>query len=217
MCGRYSLRVNTGTVIPGIGCAMPEMNPRYNMCPSQEGIIVRLDEEGRQYASTATWGFCPGWMKDTKKAQMNARGETVAEKPMFRAAFRRERCLVLMDGFYEWDRTRKPSQPYFFHKKDDTGFAAAGIWTNRDKEDGSQDVTYAVITTGPNKIMEPIHDRMPVILNERDFETWLNPTTDSETLKQLLVPCSDDVLVAHPVSRRVNSPANDSPECMKPE
>lgn len=217
MCGRYSLRVSTGTVVPGIDCVLPEMEPRYNLCPSQEGVIVRLDAEGRQFASTATWGFLPRWMEDKSKAQMNARGETIAKKPMFMSAFRDERCLVLLDGFYEWDRSVKPSQPYFFHRKDDSGFAAAGIWTTRDKDDGNQELTYAVITTGPNKEMEPIHDRMPVILNERDFEAWLNPKTDLETLNKLLVPCPDDYLVAHRVSRRVNSPANDLPDCIRPE
>lgn len=156
-------------------------------------------------------------MKDTSKAQINARGETIAEKPMFRSAFRRDRCLVLLDGFYEWDRKVKPSQPYFIHRKDEAGFAAAGIWVNREKEDGSQELTYAVITTGPNKVMEPIHHRMPVILDECDFEAWLNPKTDAETLKKLLVPCPDDLLAAHPVSRRVNSPANDSADLLRPQ
>src|SRR5579863_1624484 len=175
MCGRYSLRVNAGIEVPGIDCALPTFSDRYNLCPSQDGIIVRLNAEGELYASLAKWGFAPGWMKDASKAQINARGETVAEKPMFRSAFKRERCLVLLDGFYEWDRSVKPSQPYFFHRKDAAGFAAAGIWASRDKEDGSQEQTYAVITTGPNKVMEPIHDRMPVILNESDFEIWLSP------------------------------------------
>jgi putative SOS response-associated peptidase YedK len=196
---------------------MPDIKPRYNLCPSQEGIIVRLNDEGHIYASLAKWGFAPGWMKDEKKAQTNARGETIADKPMFRSAFRHERCLVLLDGFYEWDRSVKPTQPYFIQHKEGVGFAAAGIWASREKEDGTTFLTYGIITIGPNKIMEPIHDRMPVILNERDFKTWLNPKTDLETLKKLLVPCPDDLLVAHPVSRRVNSPANDSPDLLRPE
>jgi len=217
MCGRYSQRFSAGTKVPGIDCDLPAMNPRYNTCPTQQGIIVRLNEAGEQYASLATWWFLPEWMKDPSKGQINARGETIEKKPMFRDAFRHARCLVLMDGFTEWDRSVKPSQPYFFHRKDDEGFATAGIWANRQKEDGTEELNYAVITTGPNKPMEPIHDRMPVILNERDFKTWLDPKTDIETLKSLLVPCPDDLLVAHPISRLINRPANDTPDLLRPE
>lgn len=217
MCGRYSLRINAGIEVPGIDCELPVLKDSYNLCPSQDGIIVRLNEEGEIYASTAKWGFAPGWMKDESKAQTNARGETIADKPMFRAAFRKERCLVLMDGFFEWDRSVKPTQPYFFQHKEGVGFAAAGIWSSRENEDGTTFLTYGIITIGPNKVMEPIHNRMPVILHERDFKTWLNPKTDVETLKKLLVTCPDDLLVAHPVSRRVNIPANNDPDLLRPE
>ena len=216
MCGRYSLRTNTATSVPGIDCPMPDMKPRYNLCPSQEGIIVRLNEAGEYYASTAIWGFCPGWMKDASKAQSNARGETVAEKPMFRSAFRKTRCLVIVDSFYEWDKKVKPAQPYVIRRKDRVPFATAGIWTTRDKEDGTQETNYAILTIGPNKVMAPIHHRMPVILDERDYKAWLDPKTDIETLKTLLVPCPDDVLEAYPVSRAVNRPQNDSPDLLRP-
>lgn len=216
MCGRYSLRVTAATKVPGIDCPMPEMKPRYNLTPSQEGIIVRLNEEGEMYASVAKWGLCPAWMKDANKAQAAARGETVAEKPMFRNAFRKARCLVIIDGFYEWDRSVKPTQPFYFRRPDETPFAIAGLWSSRTTEDGTEEVNYAMITIGPNKLMAPIHDRMPVILDEKDYRTWLNPKSSLETLQALLVPCPEDVLEAFPVSRLVNRPQNDSPDLLQP-
>jgi putative SOS response-associated peptidase YedK len=136
---------------------------------------------------------------------------------MFRDAFRRSRCLVIIDGFYEWDPKVTPKQPYHIRRKDQAAFAVAGLWAARDKADGTQEVNYAMITIGPNRVMEPIHHRMPVILDERDYKTWLDPATDLETLKTLLSPCPDDVLEAYPVSRDVNRPANDSPDCLRPE
>lgn len=216
MCGRYSLRVNAGTKVPGIDCEMPELKARYNLTPSQDGIIVRLNEAGEMVASIAKWGFCPGWMKDPGKAQANARGETLAEKPMFRTAFKKTRCLVIIDSFYEWDRKVKPPQPYSFQKKDGEPMVCAGIWTTREGEDGTEETNYAVITIGPNREMAPIHDRMPVILDEKDFGTWLDPKSEPKTLQSLLVPCPDGTLDLYPVSRAVNRPQNDSPDLLRP-
>ena len=216
MCGRYSLRVTAATKVPGIGCVLPELKANYNLTPSQDGIIVRLNEDGKMYASVAKWGFCPHWMKDAKKAQSNARGETIAEKPMFRTAFRQARCLVPIDSFYEWDRKVKPIQPYNIQRNDRAVMVCAGIWAARDDEDGTQEVNYAVITIGPNAEMTPIHDRMPVILDERDYETWLNPKTDLKTLQRLMVPSPDGLLDIYRVSRDVNKPQNNSPDLLRP-
>lgn len=216
MCGRYSLRTNTASSITGINCPMPDTKPRYNLCPSQEGIIVRLNEVGAYYASTAIWNFCPAWMKDASKAQANARGETIAEKPMFRDAFKKSRCLVILDSFFEWDRKVKPSQPYVIRRKDKVQFAVAGICATRQKEDGTEETNYAIITISPNKEMEPIHHRMPVILDEPQYKTWLNPKTDVETLKGMLVPYTDGILEAYKISLAVNRPANDSPDILNP-
>lgn len=216
MCGRYSLRTNTASSITGIHCPMPDMKPRFNLCPSMEGIIVRLNEAGDYYASAAIWNFCPAWMKDASKAQANARGETIAEKPMFRDAFKKSRCLVILDSFFEWDRKVKPSQPYVIRRKDHVQFAVAGICAVRPKEDGTEETNYAIITTDPNKEMEPIHHRMPVILDEPQYKTWLNPTTDIETLKGMLAPYPDGVLETYRISLAVNRPANDSPDILRP-
>lgn len=216
MCGRYSLRINAGTKLPGIDCAMPELKATYNLTPSQDGIIVRLNEAGEMYASVARWGFCPHWMKDASKAQSNARGETIAEKPMFRTAFRQTRCLVLIDSFYEWDRKVNPIQPYNIQRKDGAAMVCAGIWAARDQEEGTKEINYAVITTGPNAEMEPVHHRMPVILDERDYKTWLDPKTDLKTLQALMVPCPDGLLDVYPVSRDVNRPQNNSPDLLRP-
>lgn len=216
MCGRYSQRFSADTRIAGVDCDLPVMQPRYNTSPSQQGVIVRQNDDGKQYATLATWGFLPGWRQETGKAQINARSETLSDKPMFRMAFRHARCLVLMDGFIEWDRSVEPSRPYFVHRQDDAGFATAGIWASRKEKDRPEDVTYAVITTGSNTMMKLIHDRMPVILQARDTKTWLDVKTEAEILKRLLLPCPDDFLVADPISRRINSPANDTPDLLNP-
>ena len=240
MCGRYSLRNSGGKVASGIDCEIPALPPRFNLTPSQDGIIVRLNDAGEMYASVAKWGFFPSWMKEdpeeepekdllgdsnkSKKAKKRsnkegwsiARGETVDTLGLFKSAFKSHRCLVLVDGFYEWDPKVQPKQPYFIHRPDDSIFAIAGVWGMRKKKDGTQELNYAMITTEPNGMMEPIHNRMPVILAVDDYRTWLNSKTDIETLKGLLVPCPDDLLEAYSVSRTVNRPSNDSPDCLRP-
>ena len=146
-----------------------------------------------------------------------ATAEKVDILGLFKSAFRHQRCLILVDGFYEWQGEKPPKQPYFIHRPDESVFAIAGIWETRERKDGTKELNYAMITTRPNGMMEPIHKRMPVILAVDDYRTWLNPKTDITTLKKLLVPCPDEYLEAYKVSRLVNKPANDSPDCMRPD
>lgn len=234
------MRDMANKIAEGIDCPIPALPIANNMTPSQDGIIVRLNDAGEMYASIAKWGFFPSWMKedpeeepekdllgDDKKSGKNkkrsnkegwsiATAEKIHILGLFKGAFKHSRCLILIDGFYEWQGDRPPKQPYFIHRPDDGIFAIAGIWGVRNKTDGTKELNYAMITTGPNAVMEPIHKRMPVILSVKDYRTWLDPKADIDTLKALLAPCPDDYLEAYQVSRYVNKPGNNSPDCMRP-
>jgi putative SOS response-associated peptidase YedK len=163
------------------------------------------------------WGLIPSWAKDPKIGYklINARGETVAEKPSFRAAFKRRRCLVLADGFYEWQPTEsKRKQSYYIHS--DRLLTFAGLWEEWHPEGGEPIQTCTIITTTANDLMTPIHDRMPVILMGSNRAIWLDPTATPQTLQSCLIPCDSAALTAYPVSALVNSPQNDLAECIEP-
>jgi putative SOS response-associated peptidase YedK len=165
------------------------------------------------------WGLIPGWAKDAAIGArlINARAETAAEKPAFRAAFRRRRCLVVADGFYEWQRTGRAKQPCFIRLRDGRPFAFAGLWEAWEAADDSMLETCTILTTDPNELIRPIHDRMPAILSPADYDTWLDTTIeDSGRLLSLLTPYPSDAMQAHPVGDFVNSPAHDSPQCIEP-
>ena len=165
------------------------------------------------------WGLIPGWAKDpTIGARLiNARAETAAEKPAFRNAIRRRRCLVVADGFYEWQGAGRTKQPYFIRLCDDRPFAFAGIWEAWEAADHTMLEACAILTTGPNELIRPIHDRMPVILPSGDYAAWLDPTIeDPRQVTPLLTPYPSDAMQAHPVGKFVNSPAHDSPQCIEP-
>ena len=147
---------------------------------------------------------------------INARAETVAEKPAYRAAFKRRRCLVPASGFYEWRKREGHKQPYYVAMKDFSPFAIAGLWEHWEGGDGSVIESCTLLTTTPNELVEPIHNRMPVIIAREDFDDWLGPDTGPGTLMHLLRPYPADEMQAYPVSARVNSPANDAPECIEP-
>jgi putative SOS response-associated peptidase YedK len=148
---------------------------------------------------------------------INARAESVAEKPSFRSAFKKRRCLVPGDGFYEWKKTAKKKQPFYIRMKDGQPFAFAGLWERWHPPDGKEVETFTIITTEPNDLMRTIHDRMPVILHPKDFEAWLNPgIEDAQRLAHLLRPFPAENMEARPVSARVNSPKNDGPQCLEP-
>jgi len=223
MCGRYTVR----RFDPAAYDAAPlfeeftdlKIVPRFNVAPSQDVPIIRLNKDDQRVASFIRWGLIPSWTKGKPKlAPINARAETVTTSPMFKAAFTRRRCLVAADGFYEWKKLPGGGkQPYFIHLKDDSEFAFAGLWERwRPEEDAEPVDTCNHITTTPNELMAPIHDRMPVILRKQDYAKWLDRETDQETLLSLLKPLPADEMEAVPVSSRVNSPKNDSPENVKP-
>jgi len=177
---------------------------------------------GRQLA-LARWGLIPSWAKDTKigNQTINARRETVAEKPAFRSAFKKRRCLVVADGFYEWEKGAKVKQPYFIHRADDRPFAFAGLWESwhgpeKDSE-GTPLESCTIVTTTANDLMRPLHDRMPVILHPTDYDAWIDPgLADRERLESLIVPYEGDEFVTTPDSTFVNNVRNQGPDCVVP-
>ncbi len=224
MCGRFNLRTPASELAsffdivfdPPLQAALV---PRFNIAPSQPVLVIR-GESDRVAADLVNWGLVPGWAKDSTvgNRMINARCETVAEKPSFRAAFRRRRCLVPATGFYEWQKTGgRGKQPWHIHLPDDSPLAFAGIWEHWETDDGSALETCAIITTAANSCMEPIHHRMPVILGPADFSAWLDSEHDDrDRLESLMVPCPDEVLVTDPIDTWVNRPANEGPDCLRP-
>ncbi len=199
-----------------------EHAPVYNVAPRAEMPMVRRRED-RTVLSNLRWGLVPSWAKDPKMGDrlINARAEDVADKPAFRTAFARRRGLVPADGFYEWQPRpgQKKKQPMFVHRRDGEPMAFAGLWEVwRDRnagEDADWLRTFAIVTTRPNDLLAPIHDRMPVILPEAAWDTWLDPEAEPAVLESLLVPAPDDSIAVYPVSLLVNSADNDGPELVE--
>lgn len=193
------------------------MQPRFNIAPSQPVAVISND--GKQHLDFFKWGLVPSWAKDPEIGNrlINARAETLAEKPSFRNAFRYHRCLVLADGFYEWAKTNGGKTPMYIQLESQKPFAFAGLWDLWHAPDGSELYSCTIITTQPNSFMEKIHTRMPVILSPDNYAEWLNPEpVNTAQLSALLVPYPAELMTAHAVSKLVNSPAVDLPECILP-
>jgi len=221
MCGRFTLTINPADLQDTFSnYSFPaKFAPRFNIAPSQPVLAISNDE--KYTADFFVWGLIPMWAKDPTIGSLliNARVETLAEKPSFRGSYRRKRCLILADGFYEWKTfgDRKNKTPYFIHMQDRQPFAMAGLWDSWESPDGSSIKTCTIITTTPNELMEKIHDRMPVILHSRDYAKWLDTAPQTpESLQPLIKPFSADAMSAYPVSTLVNKPANDMPELVVP-
>lgn len=213
MCGRFALRAPHH---PWLDDLLPALErPRYNIAPTQTVPAVGRDREGQRRVRSAIWGFRPHWLADKRREPVNARAETAATTPLFRQAFRRGRCLVPADGWYEWqDRHDGPNQPYFFHRPDDALFWFAGLAT-RDSEGMTR---IAVITTEANTPAAAIHSRMPVVLTDDAVAAeWIDPAASAEAVAALLQPPASETVEAYPVSRRVNRPDNDDPRCITPD
>ncbi|UCF29428.1 MAG: SOS response-associated peptidase, partial [Chloroflexota bacterium] len=189
--------------------------PRYNVAPTQPVAVVPND--GTNRLDFFNWGLIPFWAKDPKIGSrlINARSETIAEKPSFRGSFKYKRCLILADGFYEWQKQpgSKTKIPMYIHLKDRAPFAFAGLWDSWNSKDGSEIKSCTIITTQPNELVEQIHNRMPVILSPEGYAAWIQEgENDPELLKSLLHPYPSEEMAAYPVSTKVNSPQNDTPE-----
>ena len=222
MCGRFALKAPPAEILRRFGVdAVPEMAPRYNIAPTQPILIIRhpwQQPEARREAASVKWGLLPSWAKDASMAAKlaNARGETVAEKPAFRSAFRRMRCLIPADGFYEWEATPSGKQPWFLRLKSHESLAFAGLWEHLKTPDGTPLETATIITTDANELVRPVHDRMPVILQPDDWAAWLDAQTKAEDLKALLKPLPSDLMERYRVSRRMSNARNEGEECINP-
>jgi putative SOS response-associated peptidase YedK len=221
MCGRFTLTINPAELEDMFeNFRFPErFAPRFNIAPSQPVLVIPNDEKFK--ADFFVWGLIPMWAKDPAIGNrlINARGETLAEKPAFRGSYRHKRCLILADGFYEWKSIagKSTKTPYYIHTKDRKSFAMAGLWDHWESPDGSSVKTCTIITTTPNQLMESIHDRMPVILHPRDYARWLDPAPQTpERLQLLIKPFPAESMSAYPVSTLVNKPGNDAPELVVP-
>lgn len=221
MCGRYSLTRPKAMLeslfkIEILG----DLPPRYNIAPGQPIPAVRTDKKGYQVITLFQWGLIPSWSKDPAigARMINARSETAAEKPAFRAAMKRRRCLIPSDGFYEWAQASASKQPHHVQMKDGHPFAFAGLWELWCGADGSEIESCTILTTAANPLLKPIHPRMPVILRPEDYGRWMDPSNEKPAgLTDLLRPYPPEEMVARPVGRRVNSPRNDDPKCLEPE
>jgi putative SOS response-associated peptidase YedK len=220
MCGRFALFAGPEELAKAFGVTIEDvaLPPRYNIAPAQTVSVVRTTD-GRRQIAPAHWGLIPAWAKEAAMGSrmINARAETVTEKPAFRVAFRSRRCVIPASGFYEWAGTGRAKQPHFIRRADGGLLAFAGLWERWQPAAGSAVESCAILTTSANDLMAPIHERMPVILDPADYGAWLGETPGSpDRLAALLRPCAEDVLVAFPVSTYVNAPAHDSPEAIAP-
>lgn len=195
----------------------PNFPPRYNVAPTQPVPIVRVFEGRREFA-LVRWGLVPSWVKDPRTFTLliNARGESVNEKPAFKNAMKRRRCLFPADGFYEWKRYASRNQPYFVRLKSGQPMAFAGLWESWMGPNGEEQETAAIVTTRASASIAHIHDRMPVIVPPEAFDFWLDPNVDGETASAVIAPAPPDAIEAYQVSSAVNRTANDSPELLLP-
>jgi putative SOS response-associated peptidase YedK len=219
MCGRYVITSSPAAIRALFGYPeQPNFPPRYNVAPTQPIPIVRLADGKRQFV-LMRWGLIPAWVKDPKQFSLliNARADSVVDKPAFRAAMRRRRCLIPADGFYEWQDIGGRKQPYFVRLKKSGPFSFAGLWETWTGPNGEEIDTAAIVTTKANRTLSAIHDRMPVILPPQAFDLWLDCAhVDANTAAALLLPARDDVLEAYAISPAVNRVANDSEALVAP-
>ncbi len=222
MCGRFTL-CTPGDALAELCdlAAPPKLEARYNIAPSQDVAAVRFDPDaGTRTLSLLRWGLVPAWSKKAPGSEarlINARAETVAERPAFRDAFRRRRCLLPADGFFEWKKEGRRKQPYLLRARDGRAFAFAGLWERWRGDEEKTIESSTILTTEPNSLVATLHDRMPVILDPKDFDVWLDPEVQlPERLAPLLRPFPAERMTAHPVGTRVNDPRNDDPTCIEP-
>ncbi len=225
MCGRFTLRSEPSAwaqeFLPGLSPDdWPPFTARYNIAPTQQIItILREDTGADRSVKRMRWGLVPSWADDLAigSRMINARGETIAEKPSFRSAFKQRRCLVPADGYYEWQATKEGKQPYLFERTDERPFAFAGLFEINKKlgQDETPLITCCLITTNANQFTSAVHDRMPVILDPSDWDSWLDPANrDTAALQNLIRPAPEDWLKTRPVSKYVNSAKNEGAGCL---
>ncbi len=219
MCGRFVLDINGEQLSESFDLSDPILfEPRYNIAPGQSIPAIRRNASGENYRSGGHfhWGLVPSWADDPEDVPqpINARSETVDKKPMFRNAFEKRRCLIPSTGFYEWKRTNGEKQPFLIRLTSGSPFAFAGIWekwTGKNEKETTK--SCAILTTQPNELIRPVHDRMPVILHPSRYETWLDPSSEPDRLLSFLTPYQSSKMERYPVSKKVNNPEFDDPSC----
>lgn len=222
MCGRFDQ--HRRTVEYAVRLGLPEehqygdLSARYNVAPSENPLVARWDPyTDRPELVTLTWGFVPAWSRDPARGPhpINARAETLIEKPFFRDAFHQTRCLVPADGFFEWRTEDGKKQPYYFRLRSGEPMFLAGLWSRWHSQDQSRE-TFAIVVTSANPLVAPIHDRMPLILPPEEYRKWLDPATPPRNLTARFLPYPADEMVCWPVSRAVSRPENKGPEVIRP-
>jgi putative SOS response-associated peptidase YedK len=221
MCGRFSLGTSAATLAGQFNLfEAPAWTPRYNIAPTQEVLVVVQDPTtARRQARRHRWGLIPSWAKDLAIGNqlINAQAETAATKPAFRVAFKKRRCLILADGFYEWKKEGRHKQPFHFRLRDGRPFAFAGLWEHWEGAEGMAIDSCTILTATPNELVSVLHHRMAVILPAMDYDLWLDPSIQEvERLQPLLRPFPAEEMTAYPVSTLVNNPRNDAPSCIEP-
>lgn len=227
MCGRFTLSNSSEAIAAAFQLnKVPQLQPRYNIAPTQLVLaLLSMSEDSDAIGKNSVlhqfhqlrWGLIPSWAKNSTMGArlINARAETVTEKPSFRSAFRHRRCLVIADGFYEWQRQDGKKQPFYFRLQNGQPFAFAGLWERWKSSDREEIQSCTILTTEANNLLRPIHDRMPVILDSKDYDLWLDPAVqNTEPLQQLLRPYQSEAMTTYAVSTKVNNPANNTPECI---
>lgn len=222
MCGRYTLRRTAEEVAEAFGAApvgdLEWSGPRYNIAPTQDALFIRSTESGRRQLASGRWGLVPFWVDDPDDfpTLINGRAESAADKPSFRDAFRKRRCLVPADGFYEWQaQNGGPKKPFHIRLGDDRPFAFAGLWERWGGEEGGCFRSYTILTTDASDLVATVHDRQPAFLLPADYDRWLAPESGKEDLQQMLEPVEPEGLELRPIGRRVNDPSNDDPSVLE--
>ncbi len=219
MCGRFALATEKHVLEMLYQLEIQsDLQPRYNIAPTQKIQAVRRSpQHGKRELTALKWGLVPFWAEDVLigSRMINARSETAAEKPAFREAFKKRRLLIPASGFFEWKKEGSGKQPYYIRRKDGRPFSMAGLWESWEKGPAALE-TCVILTTEPNAVVKPLHNRMPVIIQPEAYGQWLDPDSDWKDLAALLLPAAPEELTAYPVSRLVNNPVNDNGELLKP-
>lgn len=220
MCGRYALKTSVPEIARILGAsANAEFAPSYNVAPSRHVPVCRIDPDGGRELALLRWGLVPHWAKavNDRYRMINARAETVASKPAFRTPFRKRRCLVPADGYFEWKAGPDRKQPYFIHRADGSPLMLAGLWDRWDKGDDGPLDSFSIVTTSASPHVSAVHDRMPVVIQDDDLDIWLDPEqNDADRLLTLLRPHPGRDFELTPVSTYVNNPRNDDSRCIEP-
>jgi len=221
MCGRFTLHETAAALAQAFDVErVPDLAAQYNIAPTQMvATVLHKPESDKREFQQLLWGLIPSWAKDPSIGAklINARAETVAQKPSFRSAFKHRRCLVLADGFYEWQQKQHKKQPFYFRLQNKQPLAFAGLWEKWQSSSGEEIVSCTILTTAANELLQPIHNRMPMILAPNDYNLWLDPQQQTpQALQQLLRPYPAAAMTNYPVSTLVNKPQHDTPDCIMP-